>query len=388
MTYGMTLFGMGVGDDSHQRMLREAVLMAGGDVLVHGDGYWATRGSDVVMESGSEVVRAVAGVEGVGRELPRVLINGLLSTSAATRPVFLQGVDPGAEDAWRNLSEDVTAGTFLRDPPRDPLVLGSRLAGRLEVELGGRVVLTASDPAGEVTRALFHVTGILETGNREMDELLAFTTVSGAQRAVAMEGALTQVGVLLTDGNGPEPVADRIRVALGARNGDLEVLTWREAVPEMVGFVELDDAFGYIYIVVIFVVVLFAITNTFLMAVMERVREFGLLAALGLRGDRIGGLILRETLLLTALAMGAGFVIGYSCHLAADHWGINLAMWGLDEVEISGVDVADMVIRSTINPAKWFAASVLVALASLGSALYPAWRAMRLAPAEAMRFFE
>jgi ABC-type lipoprotein release transport system permease subunit len=196
------------------------------------------------------------------------------------------------------------------------------------------------------------------------------------------------VGVLLTDGNGPEPVADRIRVALGARNGDLEVLTWREAVPEMVGFVELDDAFGYIYIVVIFVVVLFAITNTFLMAVMERVREFGLLAALGLRGDRIGGLILRETLLLTALAMGAGFVIGYSCHLAADHWGINLAMWGLDEVEISGVDVADMVIRSTINPAKWFAASVLVALASLGSALYPAWRAMRLAPAEAMRFFE
>ncbi|HZD05259.1 MAG TPA: FtsX-like permease family protein, partial [Longimicrobiales bacterium] len=136
--------------------------------------------------------------------------------------------------------------------------------------------------------------------------------------------------------------------------------------------VELDNAFGYIYMAVIFVVVLFAITNTFLMAVMERVRELGLLNALGLRGRRIGWLLVIETAFLTALALGVGLAFGVGAHLAVDHWGINLASWGLDEIEVSGVDMAKMVIHSTITPVKWIAATGLVALASMLSALYPA----------------
>jgi len=168
----------------------------------------------------------------------------------------------------------------------------------------------------------------------------------------------------------------------------LEVLTWQEAVPEMVGFIEIDDAFLYIYLVVIFAIVAFAIANTFLMAVMERVREFGLLNALGLRGGGVARLLLTETFLMTCLAMAIGFVLGFAGHLAASRWGIPVAMWGVDEMELSGVDFSSLVMRSKINPLKWFSASVLVALVTLGSALYPAWRASRFQPAEAMRFYE
>ncbi|MGD2069390.1 MAG: FtsX-like permease family protein [Gemmatimonadota bacterium] len=387
-TYGLSLVGMGIGDDSHQRMLREAVVAAGGDILVHGVGYWDSRGSDVTIPDAATVVEILRGVDGVEAAHPRILVNGLVSTSAASRPVFLQGVEPASEAEFRDLLEDVSAGTFLEEDRRDPLVLGVELAEELELELGDRVVLTASDPEGEVTRALFHLTGILDSGVREADELMGYTTIEAARQAISMDGRLTQVGLQIPRDAEPEDVAARVREALGARADSLEVLTWREAVPEMVGFVELDDAFGYIYFVVIFVVVLFAITNTFLMAVMERVREFGLLSALGLRGRRIGRLLLAETLALTALAMALGFALGFGGHLAANHWGINVAAWGLDEIEVAGVDMADMVIRSTITPVKWIAASIMVAVASVASALYPAWRATRLAPSEAMRFFE
>ena len=198
---------------------------------------------------------------------------------------------------------------------------------------------------------------------------------------------LTQIGVIADPARMSDSVAAQVRIATGADGNGLEVLTWQEAIPEMVGFIEVDDAFLYIYLVVIFAIVAFAIANTFLMAVMERVREFGLLNALGLKGRGVAGLLLTETLLMTTLAMAIGFVLGFSGHLAASHWGIPISIYGVDSMEVSGVDFASLVMRSKLNPVKWVAASILVALVTLGSALYPAWRASRLAPSEAMRFF-
>jgi len=418
-TYALSLVGLSIGDDSHQRMLREAARVAGGDVLVHGDGYWENKASDIAIPAGDPVVEALRGIEEVVSVHPRVLINGLVSTSAASRPVFLQGVDPDLEVAFRGFGDDIVDGTFLAEEERDdPLVLGAELAEELDVEIGDRVVLTASGPDGEIQRALFHLTGTLDAGAGAANEVLGFTTVEAAAEALGMEGALTQVGLTVASEDAVERVAARAREVLagvalageaptgealsqeaqveGEAGGrgeappgmELEVLTWREAVPEMVGFVELDDAFGHIYMIVIFVVVLFAITNTFLMAVMERVREFGLLSALGLRDRQVGTMLLAETVVLTALAMTIGLTLGLAGHFAANHWGISVAAYGIDEIEISGIDMADMVIHSTITPAKWIAASVMVAVASVASALYPAWKAMRLAPSEAMRFYE
>lgn len=386
--YGLALVSLGISDDGHRRMLAEASGAAGGDVLVHADGYWATRSSDRVIRDGVDVYEAVRGTEGVDVAIPRVLVDGLLSTSAAASAVLLQGVDPALEARLTDPAEDISRGTFLAGDRSDPLVLGVRLVERLELEMGDRVVLTASDPDGELTRALFHLTGVLETGSRELDEVVGYTTVDAARSAVAMQGMYTQVGILTAEGLSADTVAARVRTTLGSRADRLEVLTWREAVPEMVGFIELDRALDLLYMGVLLLVVLFSITNTFLMAVMERVRELGLLNALGMRGGRIGRLLLAETVLLTALAMGAGLLLGLGGHLAVDHWGISVAAYGVEEIEVSGLDLSDLVFYSSIDPMKWTIASVVVGVATVASALYPAWRASRLSPAEAMRFHE
>ena len=388
LAYALMLAGVAIADDSHDRMLREATKAAGGDVLIHGDGYWQSRASDIVIDSGGRVLEAVRSVPGVRNAFPRVLISGLVSTSADNRPLILQGIDPDIETGLVDYSEDLVAGTWFDGARDDPLVLGARLVEQLELELGDRVVLTASGPDGEMTRALFHLTGILETGLREADETIGLTTIQAARDALGHASLLTQVGVTAAPNTEVGALADSLEAALQPVPEALEVLTWEEAIPEMVGLIEIDDAFGYVYYVVIFAVVLFSITNTFLMAVMERVREFGLLNALGLRNERIGRLLLTETVLLTALAMAAGFLLAYSAHLAVDRWGISMASYGLEEMEMSGIDMSDLVVYSTINPVKWAIASVLVAVSTVAAALYPAWRAARLAPAEAMRFYE
>lgn len=387
LTYAMGLLAMSIGDDSHQRMLHEAITAAGGDVLIHRRGFWDTRASDAVMPAGDSLTQVIAAMPGVGAVMPRVLTSALVSTSSGTRAALLQGVDPARETELSNPAEDIIAGTFLAEDPYDGIVLGSRLADRLDLEIGDRVVLTASQPDGEVTRALFHLTGIIEAGSRELDEVMAYTTVAAARRALRMGDALTQIGVVASDGDAAA-LAVRIREALGTEQHDLEALSWADALPEMVGFIQLDDAFGYIYLAVILLIVLFSITNTFLMAVMERVRELGLLSALGMSGRRISHVLIWETVLLTTLAMVVGFGIGLAGHFAVDHWGISIASYGIEEIEISGVDLANLVIRSSINPFKWMIATVAVAVATIGSALYPAFRASRLAPSEAMRFYE
>lgn len=388
LAYAIMLAGLSIGDDSHIRMVREAAKAAGGDVLVHGAGYWDSRASDLVIDDGDAALRAVRTVEGVETAFPRVIVNGLVSTSADNRPVMLQGIDPETEAALHDYREDIVAGSYFDDDQTDPLILGIRAVERLEVEIGDRVVLTASGPDGEMTRALFHLSGVIESGTRELDESLGLTTVAAARRALGHDAMLTQVGVVVAEGADHAVVADAVRAALDPGGETLEVLTWEQAIPEMVGLIEIDDAFGYIYFAIIFAVVLFSIANTFLMAVMERVREFGLLNALGLRDVRIGQLLLVESVLMTGLAMGAGFLLGLAGHLAASHWGIPLSSYGVEEMEMSGVDMADLVMYSTINPVKWGVASALVAITTIASALYPAWRATRLAPAEAMRFYE
>jgi ABC-type lipoprotein release transport system permease subunit len=379
---------MGLGDDGHQQMLNEAAEGAGGDILVHAEGYWENKSSDLVIRDAEEVLSAVESAPGVRAAIPRVIVNGLVSSAVGNRMLFLQGIDPSREISLRDFSEDLEAGEYLDVSDRDdPIILGAVIVEKLELELGDRVVLTATQPDGEVTRALFHLTGVIKTGLKDADESMGITTLEAAREAVGAQGMLTQIGVMTEPTLMSDSVAAQIRAAVGSRGSALEVLTWQEAIPEMVGFIEVDDAFLYIYLIVIFAIVAFAIANTFLMAVMERVREFGLLNALGLRGRGVAGLLLTETLIMTALAMAIGFVLGFSGHLAASHWGIPLSIYGVDSMEVSGVDFASLVMRSKLNPMKWIAASILVALVTLGSALYPAWRASRLAPSEAMRFF-
>lgn len=388
-SYALLLVSMGLGDDSHQQMLDAAVEGAGGDILVHREGYWETLAADLVIRDGPALARLAAGVDGVSAAIPRIRLPALLSTSSGARAVELLAVDPELESALTDIHEHLVEGERLDvTGTRSPVLLGIRLAEDLEVGLGGRVVLTASAPDGELTRGLFRVAGFLETGLRELDETLAYTTLATAWEALGDSAAVTQVGVLVEEPGSEEVLAETLRAALAGGAEPLEVLTWRQAVPEMVGFIETDDAFLYIYAAVMFVVVAFAIANTFLVAVTERVREFGLLNALGLRGRRVGGLVLWETAVLTLLALGIGLVLALCGHLAISHWGIPVSLWGMEEMELAGVDISDLVMRSRITPVKWAVASLAVLVTTVGSAVFAAVKAARLAPAEAMRFYE
>jgi len=390
LTYAMFLFSIGMAEAMYGQLEESASKLAGGTVLVHAKGYWDSQTNEFVVDDSASLIRVLSSVDGVDGLAPRVILEGLLSTSSGNAGVRLMGIVPEAERPFQDYAEYIRDGAYFGEVDPDlqgaPLVLGSKIVDDLEVGLGDRIVLTTTDASGEMRRALFHLHGVLHTGMSSMDRGLAFTTISGAQEALGAE-VLTQIGVISEK---PEIKDAMIRATSAAGIiplESLEFLTWQEAMPDLIGMIELDKQFGNLYGVIIFIVVVFAIMNTFLMVVLERIREFGLLGALGLTPRQIAQLVLTESTLLALVAMTIGFVLGLIGHLLMQQYGLDIrALYG--DFDMGGVAIADPIIRSKISVSRWTNATIMIFVLVILSSLYPALKAARLRPAESMRFYQ
>ncbi len=386
---GLLLTSYGLILDRSEKAKGAAVRSAGGNILIHEDGYWASMGSDYALADADDVAELLRGVEGVSTVIPRVIVNGLVTSARGAEGVTLRGIDPDAEVAVYDYSRFLESGTFLTGDEEAPIVLGAGIVESLEIELGDRVVLTGTQPDGEVTRALFRLSGVIRTNSGAVDDVFGFTTVAAAQEAMSIPGGLTQLGVVVPDDEARYEVQERIEAALAGHSQETEVLTWDEAIPDLLGFIELDDRFALIYGIVIFMVVAFGIMNTLLMMVMERIRELGMLAAIGMSPRMVAKLVLVETGLLTVVGVGLGVMLGVGGHLLLAHYGLDpTAMSGGADIDIGGVSLHDMTIRSQLDPLRWTIATLIVVGLIFVSALYPAMKAARLNPVDAMRTYQ
>lgn len=386
LSYATFLISMGVQENTYEKMQKSAAVAAGGSVLIHGDGYWENQLNDILLEDADSILKEVRSRPDVTAAAKRMFVIGLATSSTGSTGVRLQGIEQEPEKAFQDLSPHVTEGKFL-DCEESPIALGAKAAEELNAKIGDRIVFTASGPDGEVARALFFLCDTIKTGSDELDSALAVSTFDLVSKSFGRPGAATQVGMLTADRFSTQ----RELAAKYAKADDepsIEVLTWDEAMPDLVGLMKMDQAFGNVYGFIVFIVVAFAITNTFLMVVMERIREFGLLSALGLAPRQVATILMYETFLVALVGIGIGFALGLSGHLAIAHYGVNMMeLYGLDSLDIGGISMTDPVFYSTINPARWVKATVAVFVMTMASAIYPAWKAARMAPSESMRFF-
>ena len=271
---------------------------------------------------------------------------------------------------------------------RGPLVLGQSVVDDLKIALGDRLVVTVTGPDGDPVRMPFKLTGIIDTGSDLGDAMAAYTTLSFARTQLAMDKGLVQLGVMTTTAVPLAELQRKVKVALRSGAQPVEVLRWDEANPELVKMIEMDKKWGDTFGFLLFIVVAFGITNTFLMVVLERVRELGLLAALGLTPSRIAKMVIIESVVLGMLSVFFGVLIGYAGHLAIAHYGIDYGEMMGGDIQISGVVMEDFILYSHLDPTRWAQACVAVLVMVVIAAAYPALKATRMEPATAMRTYE
>ena len=342
---------------------------------LHAPGYLDDPGPEASMPSPSQKLLEALDSPAVAAWAPRIVAPVLIRTERENAPAMLYGIDPGRERQVSFFGSDALAeGEVFADAESGGIVIGRVLAERLEVRLGRRVVLTTQDVQGALAEVGVPVVGIYG-GRAELQGRTAFVSLGTARNLYAMDSDISEIAFLAADENAVPETAERLR----ASAPNLEVSTWDALRPFMKAMVEMHASMNAVWIAVSFILVSIGLVNTLMLAVHERRREFALMRALGMSPGLLLGQVLLESLFLlaagTVLGVGAGALIvgSYADGLDLGVWGEGSAYFGGTQVLYPDLDWTQLAV----------ACGVVVAL-SLAASLYPAWRASRTSPIDAM----
>lgn len=305
---------------------------------------------------------------------PRVRIPAVIMSERETRGVQLVGVDPDAE-AISFLGSVPLEGERLQDKDDGRLLIGLELARQLETKIGRRLVIITQGADGLNRERGYRIAGIYDAEGTGLEKVFVFSGLSRLQDLLDSD-AVTEVSVRLVEDS---PEFD-VRETLTRFFVDLDVQNWQELEPQAAAMYLFADGAIYIWFVLMMSALTFGLVNTLVASVMERVKELGMLRALGMRKRLVVSQVVVESSMIMAIGVLVGLCGGYLVFLMIRD-GLDLSAFA------EGVEMAGM--SSVLVPVLQWSDFVLVAYMSLGlgvlASLYPAWRAVRVDPLEAMR---
>jgi len=226
---------------------------------------------------------------------------------------------------------------------------------------------------------MFRVVGIYRTFSTEFDKVSAYISLDNAREVLALGENVSEFALILEDVEKQQQVKTDLLAAL---NGDYEVLTYRELLPTLVMQMDIYRESIFIFYAIIGVAMIFGIINTMLMSVFERIREFGVLMAVGMKNSRLFRLIILEAFLLGALGTGIGFILSYLLYLPLAKSGINLSAFS-ESLNSFGVGTT---IYPVLGVESVVSALLIIPFIAVIGAIYPAFKAIRLEPITAIRY--
>jgi len=307
----------------------------------------------------------------------RIATAGIVSSHGNALPVAITAIEPTVEAPLSLQAEKITQGRFLSDEDGDAILIGQALAERLQVGLGDNVTLLGRSKNELMRRHTMTIVGIYDLHTPEVEKGTVFIPLVDGQTLYNLRGQATEVAIFLQQ-VGTE---DSVMPALQAQLPNYEVDSWQTLRPEIRQTMEYKLAFTSFVGIVVLIIAGIGILNLMLMAVFERTREMGVLAALGMKGRQIMGLFLLEGAFIGVVGAAIGCGLGALLIGWVGKVGIDLSAYsGMGEVMAL---LGDRLYPS-ITPADLFSRAVLVIVIAAVASLYPAWQASRQEPAQAL----
>ena len=321
----------------------------------------------------------ISKVENVKTASGRTLINGMISSPTSSYGTKIIGIDPEKEKSVTDINQSLIEGIYFGEKYRNQILVGKKLVDRLDLKLRSKVVLSFQNLEGEITYIACRIVGIFKTASTLFDESNVYVQQNDLFRILESEPVFHEIAIKVNNTEQIKPVADEIK----SNYQSLEIKTWSELAPEIAFLSETTEIYTYVFVAIILLALLFGITNTMLMSVVDRIREFGVLLAIGMKKGRVFFMIVLETILLSF----TGGVIGTLISI------ISIAYFGIVGMDLSAIAAslesfgASTMLYPFLPMAMYVILTIMIIIAANIAALLPAWKAMHLVPSEAIRTY-
>lgn len=386
--FGLAVLFIGIGDGSHNSMIRNAIKLGEGHLTIQPKGYLEAPANHKYLSDGKSLEAKLEALNIAGSVEPRITLQVLASTANNSVGSGLEGMSNLSDPRAAMLQPQLIEGHWIEQGDHRGIVIGDGMARKLKAKVGSKVVLMAGTQGGDTQAQLGRVRGIFDSRVDELDDFLVLSDVQFARRFLEGEGAdvtkepVTRFAIFLDDPDTLDHWKTEIQSVV--QNKQNVVLDWQEMMPQLLQFIVLDDAGNYVFLVLILIMVVFGIINTVLMSVLERTREFGLLRALGLNRRHLMLLVFCESLLLSLLAVAVGWFCGGGTHWWFSQHGIDFSAMMSEGTAIMGTFM-DPVVYTELSWDRVIQLTTIVFIATLASGIYPAVKAARVTPVQALR---
>ena len=361
------------------------VRLYGGNVLIHAPGYRerSTRLPLLPLDDADAALEIVRGQPNVAAASKRIITGGLVSNRDSSQAVSITAIDPLIEQPISLAAQNIVDGRFLLPDDRDEIVIGKALADQLNVSVGDRVSLLGRRKDESMRQRSMTVAGIFDLGMGEAEKALIYMNLPAAQTLYNLRGQETEIAIILNEIGQENAVIDEIAPKLSNYEVD-SIYTLR---PEFGEALATDRAFGIIIGGIMLIMAGIGILNLMLMAVYERTREMGVLAALGMKGRQTMGLFLLEGAFIGVVGAIVGCIISWLLVAYVGRSGIDFSAYVENIGEYGEIyalmgDVLYPAISTGTIVQSGLAAVIVAVLASL----IPAYQASRKEPAESLHF--
>jgi ABC-type lipoprotein release transport system permease subunit len=361
-----------------QQMFKSTVKSQVSHVQIHHPKFSQERLTTLNIPNPEAVFGAVDKVPNLIAYTGRTIAGGMVNTASMSSAVDIIGIDPEAENRTTGLGDHVKEGEYFGEGMEQSVLMGAKLAKKLNMIAGDRIVLTFQNLTGDITSAAFRISGIYQTANSMNDERNLYVRHTDMDQLMGDTPVINEIAVLLTD----HLLADQVRDQLVKQFPDLEIRSWSQVAPELAYMTQMSGMALMVLVIIILMAMAFGLLNTMLMTIFERTRELGVLMAVGMNKGRVFLMILLETTFLVITGSVVGAILGGTT--------INLTgRAGVDLTSVGGDTLSDFGMEAIIYPALeshfYLNLSILVLITALGAAVYPALKAIRLKPADAVR---
>ena len=278
-----------------------------GHLQIHDRNFKKDYSPEFVITNGDKILNLITSLPEIKMAAPRSITNGMLATATGSAGVQINGVIPDLEYEASQLKKKIIEGNEFDSTKKNEVMIGKKLATKMKLKTGSKLVLTFTDTSGNMVAGAFRVAAVYQSDNGPLDERNVYVTLNDLNDLLNTGNAFHEIVVLLKNDEDIKIVQQKLKQVCPL----LTIETWKEISPETDLLVNTTNQYSYIIMIIIMFALAFGIINTMLMAILERTREIGMMVALGTNKLKIFLLVLLETFFLTLAGTPIGILTGW-----------------------------------------------------------------------------